>query len=113
MAGHMAQPQKKDEITLGDFTLNLRRRHLEMGGKTLDLTHVEFQILEILFRNAGTPISRTAILEHVWGDGFLGDEKIVDVNIRRLRMKIEKDPSEPRFLMTVWGKGYKWNVQSF
>ena len=109
MAGHMAQPQKKDEITLGDFTLNLRRRNLVMAGKTLELTHVEFQILEILFRNAGKPITRTDILQHVWGDDFLGDDKIVDVNIRRLRMKIEKDPSAPRFLKTVWGKGYQWD----
>ncbi len=106
--GHMATPKNKEEITLGDFTLNLRRRNLVMGGKVLELTHVEFQILEALFRNAGKPLSRLDILEWVWGDDFAGDDKIVDVNIRRLRMKIEKDPSQPRFLVTVWGKGYKW-----
>ncbi|MBR3844646.1 MAG: response regulator transcription factor [Clostridia bacterium] len=107
--GHMAQPvAPKESIQLGDFTLNLRRRFLEMQGKVLELTHVEFQILEVLFQNAGTAISRTDILKKVWGDGYLGEEKIVDVNIRRLRMKIEREPSDPRHLMTVWGKGYKW-----
>ncbi len=110
LVGHMEQPKKKDEITLGEFTLNLRRRNLLMGGRALELTHVEFQILEILFRNPHQPISRVAILEHVWGDDYAGDDKIVDVNIRRLRMKIEKDPSDPRFLKTVWGKGYKWEM---
>ena len=107
--GHMAQPPKKDEIVLGEFALNLRRRNLKMGERFLELTHVEYQILEILFRNYGKPITRLDILKHVWGDDYLGDDKIVDVNIRRLRMKIEKDPSDPRFLKTIWGKGYQWD----
>ncbi len=106
--GHMAQPVKKDEITLGDFTLHLQRRYLLMGETRVDLTHVEFQILEMLFQNPGKPISRSAILKEVWGDDRIGEEKIVDVNIRRLRMKIEKDPSDPRHLRTVWSKGYQW-----
>ena len=61
---------------------------------------------------AGMPVDRTDILKRVWGESFIGDEKIVDVNIRRLRMKIEDDPSEPRYVVTVWGKGYKWNTQA-
>lgn len=106
--GHMAKPEKKDEITLGEFTLHLQRRCLIMGQTRVDLTHVEFQILEMLFKNHGKPISRSAILKEVWGDDRIGEEKIVDVNIRRLRMKIEKDPSDPRHLRTVWSKGYQW-----
>jgi DNA-binding response OmpR family regulator len=69
---------------------------------------MEYQVLEYLFANFGQPISRTRILKQVWGDAYFGEEKIVDVNIRRLRMKIEEDPGNPRHLVTVWGKGYKW-----
>lgn len=100
-----------DEITIGNFSLNLRRRALVKNGMEIELTPVEFQIVEYLFSAAGTPIDRTDILKRVWGESFIGEEKIVDVNIRRLRMKIEDDPSEPRHVLTVWGKGYKWNVE--
>lgn len=100
-----------DEITIGNFSLNLRRRALVKNGMEIELTPVEFQIVEYLFSVAGTPIDRTDILKRVWGESFIGEEKIVDVNIRRLRMKIEDDPSEPRHVLTVWGKGYKWNVE--
>ncbi len=101
-----------DEIVIGDFTLNLRRRTLVKNGVEIELTPVEFQIVEYLFSMAGTPVDRTDILKRVWGESFIGEEKIVDVNIRRLRMKIEDDPSEPRYVVTVWGKGYKWNNQA-
>ena len=97
------------EITLGDFALDLRRRALSKAGKHIDLTQVEFQIVEYLFSTAGQPVDRLDILKRVWGESFIGEEKIVDVNIRRLRMKIEDDPSEPRYIVTVWGRGYKWN----
>lgn len=100
-----------DEITIGSFSLNLRRRTLVKDGMDIELTPVEFQIVEYLFSAAGTPIDRTDILKRVWGESYIGEEKIVDVNIRRLRMKIEDDPSEPRHVLTVWGKGYKWNVE--
>lgn len=100
--------QVTDQVTKGDYTLNLRRRCLEKNGKAIELTQVEFQILEYLFSNAGKPLDRTNILQHVWGDAYFGEEKIVDVNIRRLRMKIEEEPSEPKHIVTVWGRGYKW-----
>ncbi len=106
--GHMKSEKVSDRIEKGDFTLNLRRRCIEKKGEPIELTQVEFQILEYLFTNAGKPLGRTTILHHVWGDAYFGEEKIVDVNIRRLRMKIEDEPSEPKHLMTVWGKGYKW-----
>lgn len=100
-----------DEITIGNFSLNLRRRTLVKDGMEIELTPVEFQIVEYLFSAAGNPIDRTDILKRVWGESYIGEEKIVDVNIRRLRMKIEDDPSEPRHVLTVWGKGYKWNTE--
>jgi len=65
-------------------------------------------MMEYFFSNPGTALSRSQIFKQVWGALRSGDEKIVDVNIRRLRMKIEDDPSAPRHIVTVWGMGYKW-----
>ena len=99
-----------DEITLGEFTLNLRRRTLLKNGKNIELTQVEFQMIEYFFNNPDLALDRTDILSKVWGTNYFGEEKIVDVNVRRLRMKVEDDPSQPRHLITVWGMGYKWNT---
>ena len=101
-----------DEITLGDFVLNTRRHTLLKRGKNVELTQVEFQIIEYFFLNPDTALDRTDILAKVWGSSYFGEEKIVDVNIRRLRMKIEDEPSSPKNLVTVWGMGYKWNSQN-
>lgn len=98
-----------DEITLGEFALNIRRRTLTKNGRNIELTQVEFQMVDYFFNNPDTVLSRTDILTKVWGTNYFAEEKIVDVNIRRLRMKIEDDPSEPKHLITVWGMGYKWN----
>ena len=98
-----------DDITLGDFTLNTRKRTLLKKGVNIELTQVEFQMMEYFFRNPDTPIDRTDILHKVWGTNYFGEEKIVDVNVRRLRKKVEDDPSAPTKLVTVWGMGYKWN----
>ena len=98
-----------DDITLGEFTLNLRRRTLLKSGVNIELTQVEFQMIEYFFNNPDTALDRTDILNKVWGSNYFGEEKIVDVNIRRLRKKIEDNPSDPKRLVTVWGMGYKWN----
>lgn len=98
-----------NELKSGEFTLDLRKRTLLKGGKNIELTQVEFQIMEYFFSKPDTAISRHDILVKVWGDNYFGEEKIVDVNIRRLRMKIEDNPSDPKYIMTVWGMGYKWN----
>ena len=103
------EPKVADDITLGEFSLNLRRRTLLKNGKNIELTQVEFQMIEYFFNNPDTALDRTDILNKVWGTNYFGEEKIVDVNIRRLRMKVEDDPSQPRHLVTVWGMGYKWN----
>lgn len=103
-------PKVTDTITQGDFMLNMRRRSVEKRGQHIELTQVEFQILEYLFSNPGVAIDRTDILNHVWGEAYFGEEKIVDVNIRRLRMKIEDKPSAPQHIITVWGRGYKWQA---
>ena len=100
----------QSEIRLGDFSLNLRNRTLTRNGVPIELTQVEFQIMECFFKNPNAALSRTEILNKVWGSSYFGEEKIVDVNIRRLRVKLEEVPSDPRHLITIWGMGYKWIV---
>lgn len=97
-----------DSIVLDEFELNLRNRTLAKNDALIELTQVEFQIIEHFFKNPNAALSRTEILKTVWGANYFGDEKIVDVNIRRLRMKIEDNPSTPTRLVTIWGLGYKW-----
>lgn len=97
-----------DLIILGDFALNLRSRTLSKNGKNIELTQVEFQLMEYFFANPDVALDRSSILKYVWGDLYYGDDKVVDVNIRRLRMKVEDEPSRPLHLTTIWGLGYKW-----
>ncbi|MEE0840944.1 MAG: response regulator transcription factor [Acutalibacteraceae bacterium] len=101
----------KEEIRLNNYVLNLRKRTLLKDDKNIELTHVEFQIIEYFFTNPDSALDRNDILTKVWGADYYGEEKIVDVNIRRLRMKIEDNPSKPRHLLTVWGMGYKWKTK--
>jgi len=98
-----------DQLVSGPFVLDEKSRILYKSGRPIDLTQVEFQIMELFFRNPATALVREKILEGVWGEGYYGDVKIVDVNIRRLRMKVEDEPSAPQHIMTVWGYGYRWN----
>ena len=105
-----SQQQQTFEITSGPFVINQKSRTLTKNGKLIDLTQVEFQIMEYLLKTPTVALERSDILSHVWGENYFGDIKIVDVNIRRLRMKIEEDPSSPQYLTTVWGFGYKWTV---
>ena len=100
----------KEELKSGEFVLNLRNRALLKNGKMIDLTQVEFQIMEYFFSNPGVALDRLDILTHVWGESYVGEDKIVDVNIRRLRMKIEDEPCNPKYIVTVWGLGYKWEA---
>ena len=99
----------RDELTSGEFTLNLRNRSFLKGKRPIELTQVEVQIMEYFFSHPGVALARGDILKHVWGAGYTGEEKIVDVNIRRLRMKVEEEPSNPRHIVTVWGLGYRWD----
>ena len=105
------QPAAKEtRLVSGKFVLDEASRILYKGETPIDLTQVEFQIMELFFRNQGTALVRENILEGVWGPGYFGDVKIVDVNIRRLRMKIEDEPSSPKHILTVRGYGYRWNA---
>ena len=101
---------EQEQLISGPFVLDEKSRMLYKNGTAIDLTQVEFQIMELFFRNPGTALVREKILEGVWGKNYFGDVKIVDVNIRRLRMKIEDEPSSPQHILTVWGYGYRWNA---
>ena len=106
--GFRKNDSQLDTIVLDEFELNLRNRTLSKAKQLIELTQVEFQIIEYFFKNPNAALSRTDILKQVWGNNYFGDEKIVDVNIRRLRMKVEDNPSSPTRLVTIWGLGYKW-----
>ena len=109
--GVPAKPaEEQEQLISGPFVLDEKSRMLYKNGTAIDLTQVEFQIMELFFRNPGTALVREKILEGVWGKNYFGDVKIVDVNIRRLRMKIEDEPSSPQHILTVWGYGYRWNA---
>ena len=106
-----AEPVSADagRLVSGEFVLDQNSRMLLKNGRQIDLTQVEFQIMELFFRNPGVALVREKILKGVWGENYFGDVKIVDVNIRRLRMKVEDEPSAPEHILTVWGYGYRWN----
>lgn len=99
-----------DELRQGPFVLNTRNRTLEKSGDKIRLTQVEYSIVKLFMQNPGRAMSREDILTAVWGRDYDGELKIVDVNIRRLRIKIEDDTSNPVFITTVWGYGYKWGA---
>ncbi len=101
--------ENSGKMVSGEFVLDESSHMLLKNGEPIDLTQVEFQIMELFFKNAGVALVREKILKGVWGENYYGDVKIVDVNIRRLRMKIEDEPSNPKHILTVWGYGYRWN----
>lgn len=90
------------------FKIDSYSRKFYKDDEELELTPTEYQIIKIFMTNPGKAMTRDEILRLVWGDDFLGDSKIVDVNIRRLRSKIETNPAKPNYIETVWGTGYRW-----
>lgn len=108
----VARPPEDEGRTLisGPFSINTKSRIFTKNGIGIEITQVEYQLLEYFMENSGSALDRKSILTRIWGEDYYGDDKIVDVNIRRLRMKIEEDPSNPRYITTIWGYGYKWCV---
>ena len=100
----------RDELISGPFRLNTRTRSLEKNGQRIKLTQIEYSIINLFMKNPGKALSREDILAAVWGKDYFGELKIVDVNIRRLRIKIEDDATQPQYIYTVWGYGYKWGA---
>ncbi|MBQ6798874.1 MAG: response regulator transcription factor [Oscillospiraceae bacterium] len=99
-----------EELKQGPFTLNVRNRTLDKAGTRIKLTQVEYAIMKLFMQNPSRALSREDILASVWGRDYDGELKIVDVNIRRLRIKIEDDTANPVYVTTVWGFGYKWGA---
>ncbi len=99
-----------DILSQGPFTMNVRNHTLDKYGNRIRLTQVEYGIMKLFMRNPGRALSREDILAEVWGREYEGELKIVDVNIRRLRIKIEDDTANPTYITTVWGYGYKWGA---
>ena len=97
-------------LAQGPFVMNTRNHTLEKNGSRVRLTQVEYAILKLFMSNSGRALSREEILSAVWGRDYEGELKIVDVNIRRLRIKIEDDTANPTYITTVWGFGYKWGA---
>ena len=93
----------------GDIVLNTMSRRAKIAGKDYNLTSKEYDVLEFLVKNKGTVYSRDELLLTLWGDGHAGDERTVDVHIRRLREKIEPNPKDPRYIRTRWGVGYYYS----
>jgi DNA-binding response OmpR family regulator len=105
------QKENEDKLISGPFVLDFQSKSLTKNGKDIDLTQIELQIMEYFMKNPNVAKERQDILTNVWGESCEGDIKMVDVNIRRLRVKIEDDPSDPKYILTVWGYGYKWSVK--
>ncbi|MBM6870904.1 response regulator transcription factor [Pseudoflavonifractor phocaeensis] len=102
--------EETGEISQPPFLLNIRNRTLEKNGQRVKLTQVEYSIVKLFMENPGKALSREEILDTVWGRDYFGELKIVDVNIRRLRIKLEDDATNPVYINTVWGYGYKWGA---
>ena len=98
------------EIDQPPFLLNTRNRTLEKNGQRIKLTQVEYAIMKMFMENPGKALSREEILDLVWGHDYFGELQIVDVNIRRLRLKIEDNATNPTYITTIWGFGYKWGL---
>ncbi|HEU4600221.1 MAG TPA: response regulator transcription factor [Solirubrobacterales bacterium] len=105
MAG---EPVEGGAIECGELTIDFDRRMVSLGGEEVRVTYVEFEILGALARSPGRVLTREILLEHVWGDSDYRDPRTVDVHIRHLREKLERDPKEPEYLFTVRGVGYRF-----
>ena len=108
IGGDDSEDENDGELRHGPFRLNTRNRTLEKNSERIKLTQIEYSIMKLFMDNPGKALSREDILNAVWGRDYFGELKIVDVNIRRLRIKIEDDPTIPAYITTVWGYGYKW-----
>ena len=99
-----------DTIEIGDVRLDIRRHELSVRGQQVPIPRKEFELLELLMSNPGRVMTREAIFDEVWGTGYIGDAKTLDVHIKRLRAKVEPDPSSPTYIATVRGVGYRFET---
>lgn len=103
--------QKRSIIEYNPFILNADKKTLKKNNKNISLTPTEYAIIELFMNCPEKVFRRDEILDEIWGNDYFGDIKTVDVHIRRIRQKIETDPSKPQFLKTIWGHGYIWGIE--
>ena len=107
-AEQLGYSQSAVTMQIKQLEAELNTQLFERIGKRIKLTQVEYSIMRMFMENPGKALSREEILDLVWGRDYFGELKIVDVNVRRLRLKIEDSPTSPTYINTVWGYGYKW-----
>ena len=100
--------KEKNALSDGPFTLDLYSKTFYKNNTEIDVTPTEFAILKNFIESKGKAMTRDEIMAETWGENYSNDTKIVDVNIRRIRSKIEEDPAKPQYIETVWGTGYRW-----
>jgi two-component system response regulator RegX3 len=107
-----AEPTEGSEqaVVVGDVTIDASRHEVEVRGERVDLPLKEFSLLSYLMTNAGRVVTRQMLIDRIWGSDYVGDTKTLDVHIKRLRSKIEPDPSNPRRIVTIRGLGYKYQL---
>ena len=105
------EDDQDSQLEIGPFRIDKYSRKFYKDDIEMDVTPTEYSIVKLFMENPGKAFKRDEILNLIWGYDFVGDSKIVDVNIRRLRSKVENDPSKPEYIETVWGLGYRWKTQ--
>jgi two-component system response regulator RegX3 len=97
-------------LEVGDIRMDIERHTVSVRGKAISLPLKEFDLLELLLRNAGRVLTRGQLIDRVWGSDYVGDTKTLDVHVKRLRSKVEIDPADPKIILTVRGLGYKFEA---
>jgi len=103
----------KDKLELGPFVIDLYSQKVLKNNVEIDVTPKEYLLMKIFLESPNKAFSRDDLLDLVWGKNYFGDAKIIDVNIRRLRAKIEDKPSKPDYIETIWGIGYRWKSEEW
>lgn len=106
----LMRKNKSYKLKSGPFVIDIKSRKIYKNNKILDLTPTEYDLMNFFLVNPNKALSRNDILDEVWGNNYFGNYKAVDVNIRRLRQKIEYNPSRPKYIETIWGYGYRWRI---
>lgn len=106
--GEINNTDEIDQLNRGSFIIDLYSQKILKNNQEIDVTPKEYMLMKLFLENPNKAFTRDELLNLVWGYNYFGDPKIIDVNIRRLRAKIEDDPSAPKFIETIWGKGYRW-----
>lgn len=109
----MVKDEENESIEFGPFNIDLYSQKVSKNGAELDLTPKEYMLMKLFLENPQKAFTRDELLNILWGKNYFGDLKIIDVNIRRLRAKIEDNPSEPKYIETIWGTGYRWNGKTY